>query len=132
MRSGTSELFPVKLFTPHGIRDILKKEDNFETGNDKNLAKNERNLSWCVEGRKPKKLRTTFSAQQVNSLEKMFEQRKYINCAERSYISSIVGVTEQQVKIWFQNRRTKWKKQENITSQQAALLMKTKPRTAEL
>ena len=40
--------------------------------------------------------------------------------------ASVVGVSEQQVKIWYQNRRTKWKKQENISSQEAIKIMKMK------
>merc|ERR1712192_87273 len=73
-----------------------------------------------------KKMRTTFTGKQIYELEKMFETRKYLNAAERSQLSRLLAVSEQQVKIWFQNRRTKWKKQENITNEQAASILKAK------
>merc|ERR1719222_329424 len=71
-------------------------------------------------------MRTTFTGKQIYELEKMFETRKYLNAAERSQLSRLLAVSEQQVKIWFQNRRTKWKKQENITNEQAASILKAK------
>ena len=109
-----------KRFRRHFIDEILEKDRPLD-------------LSWG-EGRKEeegrgmkKKLRTTFSGWQIFELERIFEARKYINCAERKHISSHLSVTEQQVKIWFQNRRTKWKKVEKITNEEAGRIMKKKP-----
>ncbi|XP_020614363.1 barH-like 2 homeobox protein isoform X2 [Orbicella faveolata] len=63
---------------------------------------------------KKKKARTTFTGRQIFELEKQFKEKKYLSASERSDMAALLNVTETQVKIWFQNRRTKWKKQEKI------------------
>ncbi len=57
-----------------------------------------------------KSTRPTFTGQQIYALEKMFEQTKYLAGAERARLSHSLGMNEGQVKVWFQNRRTKWRK----------------------
>ncbi|XP_074051297.1 homeobox protein DBX2 [Macrotis lagotis] len=53
--------------------------------------------------------RAVFSDDQRKSLEKMFQKQKYINKIDRKKLSISLGLKESQVKIWFQNRRTKWR-----------------------
>lgn len=44
-------------------------------------------------------------------LEKNFAKQKYLSIPERLDLAKELDLTEQQVKTWFQNRRTKWKRQ---------------------
>ncbi|XP_063850485.1 homeobox protein Hox-A3-like [Scylla paramamosain] len=69
--------------------------------------------------RKKKKARTTFTGRQIFELERQFEVKKYLSSSERAEMAKLLNVTETQVKIWFQNRRTKWKKQDGITNAEA-------------
>ncbi|XP_053212608.1 homeobox protein Nkx-6.1-like [Panonychus citri] len=59
---------------------------------------------------KKKHTRPTFSGQQIYILEKTFEQTKYLAGPERAKLAYALGMSESQVKVWFQNRRTKWRK----------------------
>ncbi|XP_055893452.1 homeobox protein Nkx-6.2-like [Biomphalaria glabrata] len=59
---------------------------------------------------KKKHTRPTFSGQQIFALEKTFEQTKYLAGPERARLAYALGMSESQVKVWFQNRRTKWRK----------------------
>uniref|UniRef100_A0A0X3PNA8 Homeobox protein Nkx-6.1 n=1 Tax=Schistocephalus solidus TaxID=70667 RepID=A0A0X3PNA8_SCHSO len=59
---------------------------------------------------KRKHTRPTFSGQQIFALEKTFEQTKYLAGPERARLAYLLGMSESQVKVWFQNRRTKWRK----------------------
>lgn len=59
---------------------------------------------------KRKHTRPTFSGQQIFALEKTFEQTKYLAGPERARLAYALGMSESQVKVWFQNRRTKWRK----------------------
>ena len=58
-----------------------------------------------------KRKRTIFTADQLERLEKEFDRQQYIVGTQRFYLAADLGLSETQVKIWFQNRRIKWRRQ---------------------
>ena len=60
---------------------------------------------------RPRRARTAFTYEQLVALENKFKQTRYLSVCERLNLALSLNLTETQVKIWFQNRRTKWKKQ---------------------
>lgn len=61
--------------------------------------------------KKPRKARTAFSDNQLRILEKSFERQKYLSVQDRMELAQRLHLTDTQVKTWYQNRRTKWKRQ---------------------
>ncbi|KAM8924680.1 NK1 transcription factor-related protein 2 [Pelodytes ibericus] len=61
---------------------------------------------------KPRRARTAFTYEQLVALESRFRSSRYLSVCERLSLALTLQLTETQVKIWFQNRRTKWKKQQ--------------------
>ncbi|EMP38452.1 Rho guanine nucleotide exchange factor 5 [Chelonia mydas] len=62
-----------------------------------------------------KKTRTFYSAEQLEELERMFQEDHYPDNEKRREIAAAVGVTPQRIMVWFQNRRAKWRKLEKLT-----------------
>ncbi|XP_050664701.1 homeobox protein DBX1 [Leptidea sinapis] len=53
--------------------------------------------------------RAVFSDLQRKGLEKRFQVQKYISKPDRKKLAEKLGLKDSQVKIWFQNRRMKWR-----------------------
>ncbi|XP_031766905.1 homeobox protein DBX1-B-like [Galleria mellonella] len=53
--------------------------------------------------------RAVFSNLQRKGLERRFQIQKYITKPDRRQLAATLGLTDAQVKVWFQNRRMKWR-----------------------
>ncbi|XP_036171466.1 homeobox protein Nkx-2.6 [Myotis myotis] len=70
--------------------------------------------------RQRRRPRVLFSQAQVLALERRFKQQRYLSAPEREHLASALQLTSTQVKIWFQNRRYKCKRQRQDKSLELA------------
>ncbi|KAL4232153.1 Homeobox protein hmx3 [Mactra antiquata] len=103
--------------SPEPDMDFAHPSNNrlFEKSNDKSLDSMGESYQQSPSPlkAKKKKTRTVFSRSQVYQLESAFDMKRYLSSTERSNLATSLNLSETQIKIWFQNRRNKWKRQIN-------------------
>ncbi|CAH1262535.1 BARX1 [Branchiostoma lanceolatum] len=73
-------------------------------------SKQEPSPEGGVRVKKCRRSRTVFTELQLLGLEKRFEKQKYLSTPDRVELAESLGLSQLQVKTWYQNRRMKWKK----------------------
>ena len=70
-----------------------------------------------------KRPRTAFSSEQLGRLKREFDENRYLTEERRRNLATELGLNENQIKIWFQNKRAKIKKAAGRRSDLAVHLM---------
>jgi homeobox protein HLX1 len=84
--------------TMYNLLDLQQKCPDPKKGVDSTSSRRKR--SWS---------RAVFSNLQRKGLERQFELQKYITKPDRKRLAARLGLHDAQVKVWFQNRRMKWR-----------------------
>lgn len=96
----------------HGIRDCVIHNhayniDDYLPGTRPSLSQPRPSLP----SPKPKRSRTSFTPMQLERLEEEFSMDMYVVGLKRMKLANELSLTERQVKVWFQNRRMKYKRE---------------------
>ncbi|XP_073956697.1 uncharacterized protein [Choristoneura fumiferana] len=87
-------------------------------GSQRDTQETDRQPSRGSSARKPRRRRTAFTHAQLAYLERKFRCQKYLSVADRGDVADALSLSETQVKTWYQNRRTKWKRQNQLRLEQ--------------
>ncbi|XP_074492595.1 barH-like 2 homeobox protein isoform X2 [Sebastes fasciatus] len=102
---------PESATAPDGFRPKLEQDENRGTKEEGDREISSSRDSPPMRTKKPRKARTAFTDHQLNQLERSFERQKYLSVQDRMDLAAALNLTDTQVKTWYQNRRTKWKRQ---------------------
>ena len=96
----------------HGMRDCVLHNhaysiDDYLPGTRPSLSQPRPSLP----SPKPKRSRTSFTPMQLERLEEEFSMDMYVVGLKRMKLANELNLTERQVKVWFQNRRMKYKRE---------------------
>ncbi|XP_044760929.1 homeobox protein Hox-A3-like [Coccinella septempunctata] len=94
----------------------VEQNGNVEQNNNLEQNTNVQQLNAPVQSApqpKPKRFRTIFTPYQLAGLEREFHKRKYLDQTGRAFLARQLGLSERQIKVWFQNKRMKEKRNGN-------------------
>ncbi|XP_078600747.1 uncharacterized protein LOC144875873 [Branchiostoma floridae x Branchiostoma japonicum] len=59
-----------------------------------------------------RRCRTKYSKEQLMAMEELFMKNRYPDIVEREDLAERIGLTEDRIQVWFQNRRSRWRARE--------------------